>query len=120
VGDTTGLSEAYRLAQTALSDAKVADHKAESALSAQAGHEKLCAERYGNIDRNLGRIELAQKEATQTHYMAVEKIYTVLNELRTTNSEEAGGRSRSDTLFRYSCLLIGAVWTLILIAEYFK
>lgn len=103
------LFEVHRLAQQAHSKAQGADHKADTALLEQAAHEKICAERYHNIDKQLTKIETAQSTAAAAAANAIEKIYIVLNELRGSDNIAKGKRSASDHIFRYACLGVTAI-----------
>ena len=109
MADNDKIFEVHRLAQAAQEKAMVADHKADTALLSQAAHEKLCAERYNHIDKQLTKIEKAQSDSSTAHHVAVEKIYIVLNELRTSDGYAKGGRSTADHIFRYICLGVGAL-----------
>lgn len=81
-----------------------AKHTADLALQNQAAHERLCAERYSNINRQLSDVALTQKDAARDFNTSISKIYGVLDSLRAT-ANKAGG---IDIALRYLCLLIGA------------
>lgn len=100
--------EVHRLAQLAHNLAMEASHKADNAIQSNEAHEKLCTERYNNIDKQLTKIERSQSDAAITFTATIEKIYIVLNELRGGASFNTGSKSTADHIFRYVCLAVGA------------
>lgn len=87
-------SEAMRLAQTALTEARAARHVADMGAQAQGFHEKQCSERYDTINKalenlpkifeDLKNIRIKQAEALALNKaiayisVAIGILYTIL------------------------------------------
>lgn len=92
-----------------------AQHTADLALKEQAGHERVCSERYANINTTLTEIKSAQAKANDNALQTTEKVYLAINEIRTQLTQTAiaaagnsGKVSGADTVFKYACMLIAA------------
>lgn len=99
----SNLLEVHRLAQAALTTATEAAHHADLVEKTILSHEQICGERYGTIKDDLKEVKQAQSFANADHKSSIEKVYLVLDTLRTTAGKAAG----LDLAFRYFCLLVG-------------
>lgn len=80
------------------------DSKAELAMHTITSYEKICTERYENINKQLEGVRMAQSKAADAEKLSIEKIYLSLDELKKT----AYGARGIDIALRYMCLLLGA------------
>jgi hypothetical protein len=100
----TELAEVRRIALAAQDIATKADHKAESSLLLQSSHEKVCAERYQAINKQLDAVAQNQKDAATAQVTALAQIWQKLDTLSGAVSQAKG----MELLFRIACMAVGA------------
>ena len=111
------ISEVRRLAQTAQNDSKDVRHKVELIERDQIHHEKVCAERYSSIDRQLGEVKSAQGKANEEQKASNKIIYETMHRLevamtaQTTaqNTAASTATSTTDHIVRWGCGLGGLI-----------
>ncbi len=105
--------EVHRLAQQANSKAESALHDAAAAKSDILHHEKICAERYTNINGQLVDIKNAASKAADGQKESNGRIYDTLHRLEVAIATQATSAvtkvSTSDLMLRWGGLIAGIV-----------
>lgn len=112
--------EVHRLAQAANSKADSADHKAQLAQSDIAHHEKICAERYNNINTQLGDIKTAASKAAEGQKESTGKLYDAIHriEVQVAGMAAAGATKTgtTDNLLKWGGWVVAGLFGLIKLA----
>lgn len=90
--------EVERLAQAA----KTIAERAEQSISS---HERICTERYGRINQQLGEAKTALRGVVMDQRSHFTRLYEAIDGLKSTANKAAG----IDIAIRYGVLLLGAV-----------